>query len=102
MMQSMVENWKGQLNSKVTSSIQDADLKVAYDKARELASGSASKLKTYAKDNPSMVYSGLAAVLVGAGLLAAAAKQSTDEKKPRSRQKPAKRAATPKVPPKRK
>jgi hypothetical protein len=75
---SMVDQWRGQLSETVTHKIQETDLREAFDKARELTSGSVERVKEFSQKNPKMFYSGLAAILVGAGLLAAAGRPAGD------------------------
>jgi hypothetical protein len=74
--QSMMEKWRGQVSDKVSRKIQEADLLELLDSAREMAKASGGKLKTYSKANPGMFYSGVVAIMAGAGLLAAAAKSA--------------------------
>lgn len=74
---SLMTQWRGQLSDKVSQKIQEGDLLELLDSAREMAKSSGSKLKTFSQANPAMFYSGVVAIMAGAGLLAAAAK-STD------------------------
>jgi hypothetical protein len=80
---SLMTQWRGQLSDKVSSKIQEGDLLELLDSAREMAKNSGSKLKNYSQANPAMFYSGVVAIMAGAGLLAAAAKAdvsaTTDE-----------------------
>jgi len=82
MLESMVGNWRNQLSSKLTNTIEETDLREAFERAREVTDGSVDRVKEYSKKNPTMFFSGLAAVLMGAGLLAAAGRQAAkdDEK----------------------
>jgi hypothetical protein len=73
---SLMTQWRGQLSDKVSSKIQEGDLLELLDSAREMAKSSGSKLKTFSQANPAMFYSGVAAIMAGAGLLAAAAKNA--------------------------
>lgn len=79
MLETMAGNWKNQLSSKVTNKIEETDLKEAFERAREVADGSVDSVKKYSKKNPTLFFSGLAAVLMGAGLLAAAGREATDD-----------------------
>ena len=71
---SLMTQWRGQLSEKVSQKIQDGDLVELLDGARDMAKNSGEKIKAYAQSNPAMFYSGVAAILTGAGLLAAAAR----------------------------
>jgi hypothetical protein len=73
---SLMTQWRGQLSDKVSQTIQEGDLVELFESAREMAKTSGTKLKTYAQTNPAMFYSGVAAIMAGAGLLAAAAKNA--------------------------
>lgn len=73
---SLMTQWRSQLSDKVSSKIQEGDLVELLDSAREMAKSSGSKLKTYSQANPAMFYSGVVAIMAGAGLLAAAAKNA--------------------------
>lgn len=73
---SLMTQWRGQLSDKVSSKIQEGDLLELLDSAREMAKSSGSKLKSYSQANPAMFYSGVVAIMAGAGLLAAAAKNA--------------------------
>jgi hypothetical protein len=77
--QSTVQHWRSQLGTNVGKQIEEADLLELLDKARDLARGSATRLKSSAQSNPTMFYSGVVALIAGAGLLAAAAKSNADE-----------------------
>lgn len=74
---SLMTQWRGQLSDKVSQKIQEGDLLELLDSAREMAKNSGSKLKTFSQANPAMFYSGVVAIMAGAGLLAAAAKADT-------------------------
>ena len=76
-LETIAGNWKNQLSSKVTNKIEETDLREAFDRAREVADGSVDSVKKYSKKNPTLFFSGLAAVLMGAGLLAAAGREAT-------------------------
>jgi hypothetical protein len=73
---SLMTQWRSQLSDKVSSKIQEGDLVELLDSAREMAKSSGSKLKTFSQANPAMFYSGVVAIMAGAGLLAAAAKNA--------------------------
>lgn len=73
---SLMTQWRGQLSDKVSQKIQEGDLLELLDSAREMAKNSGSKLKNYSQANPAMFYSGVVAIMAGAGLLAAAAKNA--------------------------
>jgi len=73
---SLMTQWRTQLSDKVSSKIQEGDLVELLDSAREMARSSGSKLKTFSQANPAMFYSGVVAIMAGAGLLAAAAKNA--------------------------
>jgi hypothetical protein len=77
---SVIDVWQDQarraLSQKVQTTVDDFDVKDAIDMAKRYASMSSEKLKDVARSNPKKFYSGIAAILVGAGLLAAAAKPS--------------------------
>ncbi|HKO58489.1 MAG TPA: hypothetical protein VJ276_21670 [Thermoanaerobaculia bacterium] len=77
--QSTVQHWRSQLGTNVGKQIEEADLLELLDKARDLARGSASRLKSSAQSNPTMFYGGVVALIAGAGLLAAAAKGGSEE-----------------------
>ncbi|HEV7923313.1 MAG TPA: hypothetical protein VGR02_21225 [Thermoanaerobaculia bacterium] len=77
--QSTVQQWRSQLGTNVGKQIEEADLLDLLDKARDMARGSATRLKSSAQSNPTMFYGGVLALIAGAGLLAAAAKGNTDE-----------------------
>lgn len=80
MIETMVDTWKSQLSTTVASRIEETDVRDALEKAKIVASGSGEKLKDLSRKNPKLFYSGVAAVLMGAGLLAAAASSpATDE-----------------------
>ena len=74
---SLMTQWRGQLSDKVSQKIQEGDLLELLDSAREMAKSSGSKLKNFSQANPAMFYSGVVAIMAGAGLLAAAAKADT-------------------------
>jgi len=76
MVNSLMTQWRGQLSEKVSSRIQEGDLVELLDSAREMAKTSGSKLKTLSQANPGLFYSGVAAIMAGAGLLAAAARNA--------------------------
>lgn len=68
--ESVVEEWRarlGDLGSKV-------DLKKSLDAAKKLASSSSDAIRKAGGKNPSLFYSGLAAIAVGAGMMTAAHK----------------------------
>ena len=73
---SLMTQWRTQLSDKVSTKIQEGDLVELLDSAREMARTSGSKLKSYSQANPAMFYSGVVAIMAGAGLLAAAAKNA--------------------------
>jgi len=75
----LMTQWRGQLSDKVSHKIQESDLVELLDSAREMAKTSGSKLKSYSQSNPAMFYSGVVAIMAGAGLLAAAAKNAVAE-----------------------
>lgn len=74
--ESVVDLWREQMKSnvakKMQSSIEEFDVDDAINMAKRYASMSSEKLKEVSKKNPKAFYGGLAAILVGAGLLAAA------------------------------
>lgn len=78
---SVVDDWraaaKQTINDKVRDGVEDFDIAEAVERAREYAAMSAEKLKEISKKNPKAFYSGIAAVLVGAGLISAAAAKSS-------------------------
>jgi len=76
MVNSLMTQWRGQLSEKVSGKIQEGDLVELLDSAREMARTSGSKLKTLSQANPGLFYSGVAAIMAGAGLLAAAARNA--------------------------
>lgn len=69
---SMVDVWRDRVSGPVGKQIEKIDLSEALDKAREYASMSGAAIKKAGGKNPKMFYSGLAAILVGAGLMASA------------------------------
>ena len=77
---SVVDDWraaaKQTINDKVKDGVEDFDISEAVDRAREYAAMSSEKLKEISRKNPKAFYSGIAAVLVGAGLISAAAAKS--------------------------
>jgi hypothetical protein len=73
MIETMVDTWKSQLSTSVAHKIEETDVRDALEKAKLVASGSGEKLKDLSRKNPKLFYSGVAAVLMGAGLLASAA-----------------------------
>lgn len=85
--ESVVDLWRDQakltVSRKVQTSIEEFDVSSAIDMAKKYASMSSEKLKQVSKKNPKSFYSGLAAILVGAGLLAAAARTSSQPAAPR-------------------
>ena len=80
--ESVVELWRDQakhsVSQKMQSSIDEFDLQDAIEMAKKYASMSSEKLKEVSKKNPKSFYGGLAAILVGAGLLAAASRTQSD------------------------
>lgn len=80
----VVETWRDHAKETITSQIkgqlEDFDINDALDRAREYASLSSEKVREISKKNPKAFFSGLAAVLVGAGLIATAAAKSTSKK----------------------
>lgn len=82
---SVVETWrdhaKETISSQVKGQLEDFDINDALDRAREYASLSSEKVRAISKKNPKAFFSGLAAVLVGAGLIATAAAKSSGSKK---------------------
>ncbi len=82
---SVVDTWRTHAKETITSQIKDQveefDINDALDRAREYASLSSEKVREISKKNPKAFYSGLAAVLVGAGLIATAAAKSSRSKK---------------------
>lgn len=82
---SVVETWRNHAKETITSQlrdqVEDFDINDALDRAREYASLSSEKVREISKKNPKAFYSGLAAVLVGAGLIATAAAKASRSKK---------------------
>lgn len=78
-LEAMADTWKSQLSNQVRNKIEETDVREALDKARELAGGSVDRVKDYSRKNPTLFFSGLAAILMGAGLLAAAGREEMDE-----------------------
>ena len=70
--ESMVEVWRNRLSGVGEQIGEKVDLQAALDQARKLATSSADKIKKAGGKNPSLFYSGLAAIVVGAGLMTAA------------------------------
>jgi len=62
----------------VRTSMKDANIDEALEKARTYVNEQLSKARDYAKKNPGVVLGGLAGLVVGAGLLAAAIRKSKD------------------------
>ncbi len=60
----------------VTNKIQKIDFRDVMERAKEYASMSGDKLKDLSAKNPKMFYSGLAAFILGAGMMASAARRS--------------------------
>ena len=56
----------------VRSSLEDANVDEALEKARTYVNDQLSKAREYAKSNPGVVLGGLAGLVIGAGLLTAA------------------------------
>jgi hypothetical protein len=75
----MIDNWRSQLTQTLTSAIQETDLRDAFDKVRQASTGSADVVKNYSSRNPKLFYSGVAAVLIGTGLIAAAAREAASD-----------------------
>lgn len=75
----MIDNWRKQLTDSLTHTIQDTDLRDAFDKVRLVSTGSADAVKNYSQRNPKLFYSGVAAVLIGSGLIAAAAREAASD-----------------------
>jgi hypothetical protein len=75
----MIDNWRKQLTDTVTSTIQETELRDAFDKVRHVMGGSAETVKTYSARNPKLFYSGVTAVMIGAGLIAAAARDAAGD-----------------------
>ena len=73
----MIDNWRKQLTDTVTTTIQETELRDAFDKVRHVMGGSAETVKTFSHRNPKLFYSGVTAVMIGAGLIAAAAREGT-------------------------
>jgi hypothetical protein len=71
------ELWRGYLGDALAKRVKEADLKDAASRVRDLASLSADKIKTSSTKNPGLFYAGVAAIVVGAGLVARAVR---DEK----------------------
>jgi hypothetical protein len=69
--------WRGYLGDAVAKRVKEADLKDAAVRVRDLASLSAEKIKSSSTRNPGLFYAGVAAIVVGAGLVARAVR---DEK----------------------
>lgn len=68
----MVDVWRDRVSGPVGKQIEKIDVSEALEKAREYASMSGEAIKKAGGKNPKMFYSGLAAILVGAGLMASA------------------------------
>ena len=68
----VVDVWRDRVSGPVGKQVDKIDLSEALEKAREYASMSGAALKKAGGKNPKMFYSGLAAILVGAGLIASA------------------------------
>ena len=73
------ELWRGYLGDQLSKKIKDADVKDAAIRVRELAGLSADKIKSASTKNPTMFYSGLAALVLGAGLMAKATRDNAEE-----------------------
>lgn len=82
---SVVETWRSHAQETITTQlkdqVEDFDINDALDRAREYASLSSEKVREISKKNPKAFFSGLAAVLVGAGLIATAAAKSSGSKR---------------------
>jgi hypothetical protein len=72
------ELWRGYLGDQVSKKIRDTDLKDATVRVKDLAGLSAEKLKDASTRNPRLFYSGLAAIVLGAGLMARAVRDKVD------------------------
>lgn len=70
--------WRGYLGESLARKVKDTDLKDAGVKVKEFAGLSAEKIKAASQRNPKLFYSGLAAVVLGAGLMARAARDTGD------------------------
>jgi len=81
--ETVVDVWrnqaKGVVTSKINQKVHDFDVEYALDRAREYATMSADTLKNVSRKNPTAFFSGIAAVLVGAGLIAAAASKMRED-----------------------
>ncbi len=69
---SVVDVWRDRVSGPVGKQIEKIDVSEALEKAREYASMSGAAIKKAGGKNPKMFYSGIAAILVGAGLMASA------------------------------
>ena len=83
--ESVIDTWQTQakraITQKLESGIDNVDVKDALEKAKEYASMSSDKMKKIAANNPKTFYAGLAAVLVGAGLLTSAVRGGSASKR---------------------
>jgi len=71
------QHWRTYVSDTVNTKIQDLDYRDVMDRAKEYASMSGDKLKELSTKNPKMFYSGLAAFILGAGMMANAARTSS-------------------------
>ena len=72
------QHWRTYVSDTITNKVQDIDFRDVMDRAKEYASMSGDKLKDLSTKNPKMFYSGLAAFILGAGMMASAARTSGD------------------------
>lgn len=72
------EHWRTYVSDTVTNKVQDIDFRDVMERAKEYAAMSGDKLKELSTKNPKMFYSGLAAFILGAGMMASAARTPGD------------------------
>ena len=72
------QHWRAYVSDTITNKVQDVDFRDVMERAKEYASMSGDKLKDLSTKNPRMFYSGLAAFILGAGMMASAARTSGD------------------------
>jgi hypothetical protein len=68
------EHWRRYVSEAVSNKVQEVEFRDVMERAKEYASMSGDKLKELSTKNPKMFYSGLAAFILGAGMMASAAK----------------------------
>lgn len=68
------ENWRRYVSEAVSNKVQEVEFRDVMERAKEYASMSGDKLKDLSTKNPKMFYGGLAAFILGAGMMASAAK----------------------------